>query len=94
VRRLLAVSLLVLFATLAMADAMACPDGCQEASSEATADQCDSPGMCVFCTGAVVAVEALVPIAPFITPLPASLPPVPAFPTLPAAVLDRPPRVS
>jgi len=94
VRRWLAVCLLALFAVLVAADAFACPDGCQSADSQPTADRCNATGVCVFCTGGVAAVATPIAIAPLFTTLPVSSPLAPAFPVLSGAVLDHPPRRS
>ena len=84
--------MLVVFAGLAATDAVACPDGCQTASSQSAADRCNDTGMCLFCTGGVV--EATTPdgIAPPITQLPAPVLSIVAVPVLSLAVPDHPPR--
>ena len=91
-RRVLAVFLLVVFAGLATTDTVACPDGCQAASSESTADQCNDTGICLFCTGGVV--PATVP--PALAPLGAQLPPpvlsIAGVPVFSIGVPDHPPR--
>ena len=94
VRRLLAVCLLVLFASLATTDAIACPDGCQSADSQSAADHCNATGACVFCSAAVVAVAAPITFAPVTTRQPAPLPLALTFPASSGVVLDHPPRVS
>lgn len=57
-RPFLGVCVLIVFATLASADGLACPDGCQAATSTSAADHCNASGSCVFCTGALVMLDA------------------------------------
>jgi hypothetical protein len=94
VRRLLAACLLVVFATLATMDAVACPDGCQTSGSSSAADQCSNSGVCIFCTGGVVAVAPLVVPVPLVAVLtePTFALTTPAF--RPGHVPDRPPRIA
>ena len=94
VRRLLAVCLLVVFASLATTDAIACPDGCQSADSQSAADQCNATGTCIFCSAAVVVVAAPIALAPGPTRHAAPLPLVLTLPVSSGVVLDHPPRVS
>src|SRR6185295_10945762 len=94
VRRLLAVCLLVLFAALATADTFACPDGCQTAPSGAAADQCNSSGQCVFCTGGIVAHAPHNFIEPITTPVSVQDVAQPEPPAQPTLALDHPPRLT
>jgi len=91
-RRFLVACLLVVFASLATIDTVACPDGCQSASSSSAADRCNDTGGCLFCSGGVVVVSAHIVMAPLTAVLPASLHTTPAPPLRSAAVPDRPPR--
>jgi hypothetical protein len=94
VRRLLAACLLVVFATLATTDAVACPDGCQSAGSPTGADRCNATGNCVFCTGGVIQLAEHTAIAPQFVALPAPVFADQTPPILSAAVLDHPPRLA
>lgn len=94
VRRLFAVCLLVVFATLVTTDAVACPDGCQSAGSPSAADHCNGSGACIFCTGGVVQAATLAMPAPLVAEAPAPYFTVLAPPVLPSAVPDRPPRLT
>ena len=91
-RRLIAACLLVVFAALATTDAVACPDGCQAASTPGAADQCNATGNCLFCTGGVVAVAADVAIAPLTVSWSPQVLPVPQRPLRYASVPEHPPR--
>jgi hypothetical protein len=93
VRRLLAACLLVLFAGLATADTVACPDGCQAASSRAAADQCNATGQCVFCTGGIVTHAPQVVIEPLAGSLPVREVLQQEPPIHPPLALDHPPRL-
>jgi hypothetical protein len=92
VRRLLAALVLVVFATLATTDAVACPDGCPSANSTTAADHCNNAGICFFCTGGVVPATAPPVLAPFITQLPVPFLPLCAVPAFSTGVPDHPPR--
>jgi len=94
VRRLIAACLLAVFAMLATADAYACPDGCQSASSASAADRCNSSGQCVFCTGAVVALAPHVLLEPISETLPTRDAQDPTAPFAPGTVPDHPPRLT
>ena len=94
VRRLVAISLLVLFAALVTTDAIACPDGCQSASCQMATDHCNGLGICVFCSGGVVPVAAELALVPVVTELPAPHVCASALPVPSTAVPDHPPRVS
>jgi hypothetical protein len=93
VRRLLAACLLVLFATLATADTLVCPDGCLAARSQAVATQCNASGQCVFCTGGIVTHAPQVVVEPITGPVPVRDVPQQAPPIQPALALDHPPRL-
>jgi hypothetical protein len=91
VRRIFVAFFIVVFATLATTDGVACPDGCQSATSPTAADHCNDSGICFFCTGAVVTTSAL-PVTPFMTQLPAPDLPVVAVPACSIEIPDHPPR--
>jgi hypothetical protein len=94
VRRSLAACLVILFVALATADTLACPDGCQTASSGAAADQCNASGQCVFCSGGIVAHARHVAMPPVIVLLAAREEPSQQPPFPPALALDHPPRLT
>ena len=91
-RRGLAVLVLIVFAGLATTDAVACPDGCQAASSQSAADHCNDTGICLFCTGGVFPATTPPAMAPLITQLPAPVLSIAAAPAFSIGVPDHPPR--
>ena len=93
-RRLVAALVIVVFATLLAADALACPDGCQSCDTPAGADPCNNTGACLICVRGLVSVTATPDLAPFVTELPAPIS-VPLLPsTFDASVPHQPPRLA
>jgi hypothetical protein len=59
VRRVLAVAILVVFASLNAFDAICCPDGCTQSTSQQQSDH-SGDGSCLLCLGSIV--SAAVPV--------------------------------
>ncbi|MEO8484357.1 MAG: hypothetical protein ABI634_19270 [Acidobacteriota bacterium] len=56
--RIVAIGLVVAFATLASIDNVWCPDGCREKWPAPASDVCHHTSDCVFCAAALVVPEA------------------------------------
>lgn len=82
--------LLLVFAILATADGVRCPDGCR---STKTADGCSSSGSCAFCNGGMLVLSPLLAVSPSIVVLAAPGEARVHPPTRPSPVPERPPRL-
>lgn len=91
VRRSLAVLLLLVFAALATADGVVCPDGCR---SPAPVDRCHSVGNCAFCLGGVIAADSGTASRPVEVALTESERQMIVMPSRPSRAVERPPRLA